>query len=57
MPKISHQVQELSNAFRDVIDLEKSKAKLEVMAILKRVADREISPLDACIELTDWCAK
>lgn len=57
MPKLDHQVTELANAFRDVIALEESKAKLEVMAILQKVADRQISPLDACIELTEWCGK
>ena len=57
MPKLDHQVNELANAFRDVIALEESKAKLEVMAILQKVADRQISPLDACIELTEWCGK
>lgn len=57
MANLEHQTKELANAFRDLVTLEQTKAKLEVMEILKKVADRDISPMDACIELTEWCGK
>ena len=57
MPKLNHQATELANAFRNIITLEDAKAKLEVMAILRKAANGEITPLDACIELTDWASK
>jgi hypothetical protein len=57
MSKTTHQAKELANAFRDVIALEDAKAKLEVMAILRKAADGHITPLDACIELTEWAGK
>jgi hypothetical protein len=55
--KTKHQATELANAFRDIITLEDAKAKLEVMAILRRVADNEITPLAACTLLAEWAGK
>lgn len=54
---LEHQANELAKAFADVINVENTKAKREVLAILSKVVDREISPLEACIQLSDWAGK
>ena len=56
MPKLSHQVEELKNAVGQLINVERTKAKLDVFTIIKDGKEAGRSPYDILTQVLNWVA-
>ena len=56
MPKLSHQVEELNRAFSDLVNVERTKAKLDVFTIIKEGKEKDRNPYDILQQILNWVA-
>jgi hypothetical protein len=54
MPKLDHQAQELASALSGLINIENTKARLDVQAIIRDGLDAEKQPYDILQAILDW---
>ena len=54
MTKLEHQVEELTKAFSDLINIERTKAKLDVFSIIKDGYDASLPPHEILKEVLNW---
>lgn len=55
--KTQHQIDELNRAFSGLIDVERTKAKLDVYTIIMNGHDSGKPHTDILVDLLDWCKK
>ena len=51
---LEHQANELSKAFKDLINIERTKAKLDVFTIIKDGHEADRSPHDILMQVLNW---
>jgi hypothetical protein len=56
MPKLTHQVEELKNAVSQLINVERTKAKLDVFTIIKDGHEAGRPALDILQQILNWVA-
>lgn len=56
MPKLSHQVEELKSAVSQLINVERTKAKLDVFTIIKDGQEQNRSAVDIIRQILNWVA-
>lgn len=54
MSKLEHQADELVKAFSDLINIENTKARLDVFSIIQDGHDKGLNPADILCEVLDW---
>lgn len=54
MPKLNHQAEELAKAFSGLIDIERTKAKLDVYTIIKDGLETNKAPLEILNNISQW---
>lgn len=54
MSKLDHQVEELTKAFKDMINIERTKAKLDVFSIIKDGHDESKPPHVILQDVLTW---
>lgn len=55
--KTKHQIDELNRAFTNLIDVEGTKARLDVYTIIMNGHDSGKPHTDILVDLLDWCKK
>ena len=53
-PKIDHQIKELTQAFSNIINTERTKAKLDAFAIITDGKEAGKEPVDILIDILRW---
>jgi hypothetical protein len=56
MPKLTHQVEELKNAVSQLINVERTKAKLDVFTIIKDGHEQKRQAVDILQQILNWVA-
>lgn len=57
MPKLNHQAEELTRAISQTIDIEATKARLDVITIIQDGLEQGKLPMAILADLTDWAGK
>lgn len=56
MPKLNHQVEELKSAVSQLINVERTKAKLDVFTIIKDGHEQKRNAVDILQQILNWVA-